>query len=123
MIYTVFISEDEYKPFQQIENLTRQEVEERFNHLRNGYNTTIKISDSPYILRVFQCVPFESYNYTYAGGELENTETGKNIQCIEVDDSILGEYYFYDSSTEQDIYIDVLVKKNENIDKINKSMI
>lgn len=92
--FEVILTQVEYEPFKRLEGLTGTECYDRFGLKREeSVSIVVKINDT-LELHLAQSIPYQEDSTTSAYGTLHDIEKDLWVDCLDPDDTILGEYCF-----------------------------
>lgn len=92
--FDVLLTQEEYEPFKRLEGLTGVECYDKFGLKREeNVSMAIQIHDR-WELHISQTVPYQEDLTTSAYATLHDLEEDRWIDCLEPDDTVLGEYCF-----------------------------
>lgn len=92
--FDVLLTQEEYEPFKRLEGLTGAECYDKFGLKREeNVSMAIQIHDR-WELHISQTVPYQEDLTTSAYATLHDLEEDRWIDCLEPDETVLGEYCF-----------------------------
>lgn len=92
--FDVLLTQEEYEPFKRLEGLTCTECYDKFGlRKEESVSLSIQIHDR-WELHISQTVPYHENSTTSAYATLHDLEKNRWIDCLEPDDTVLGEYCF-----------------------------
>ena len=104
--YNISISEEDYKPFQELENLTGEECYQKFGLKCDEGHGDNFVLDNRFTIYLSQTVTFQEELTTQAYASLEDKWLDKWYDCFECDDTVLGEWWFT-TADDEEVYIDI----------------
>lgn len=105
--FEVILTEAEYEPFKRLEGLTGAECYNRFGLKREeSVSLVVKIDDT-LELHLAQSIPYQEDMTTSTYGTLYDNEKDLWVDCLDPDDTILGEYCFVADDEEITIIVTI----------------